>query len=185
LTFTGHKFGAPKGIGGLFCRRSAPFDPFIHGGHQEQGQRGGTESVPLIVGLGAASQIAQKTATRFEKQVAPLRDQLETGIISQIKDVQINGLGASRLANTTNLSFDKIASEALLLLLDKEGLCASSGSACMALSDAPSYVVEAMAGQSRALSAIRFSLGALTSKTDVTRAIQIVAGMTDKLRGEA
>lgn len=184
LTLTGHKFGAPKGIGALFCRRSAPLSPFVHGGHQEQGQRGGTESVPLIVGLGVAAQIAHRTASQFEKVVRPLRDQLEERIIAQVEGVHINGLGVPRLANTTNLSFDDIASEALLLLLDKAGICASSGSACMALSDEPSYVIAAMGGTERARAAVRFSFGIANTQLDVQQTTKKVAELTLKLRGK-
>ena len=135
LSLTGHKFHAPKGIGALYVRRKAPFTPLIYGGHHERNRRGGTESVPLIVGVGKAAELARKHLPDYEKKVRPLRDELEEAILSSIPDTELNGQKTQRLANTTNITFRGIESEALLILLDKEGVCASSGSACLADSD--------------------------------------------------
>jgi cysteine desulfurase len=129
LSLTGHKFHAPKGIGALYVRRKAPFSPLIWGGHQERNRRGGTESVPLIVGLGKAAELAREHLPDYEKKVRPLRDVLEEGILSSVPNTELNGHKTQRLANTSNITFHGIESEALLILLDKEGICASSGSA--------------------------------------------------------
>ena len=114
LSLTGHKIGAPKGVGALFVRRKAPFTPFIQGGHQERGRRGGTESVPLVAGLGLAAEIARKKTAAFDGKVGPLRDALEQGILTTIPQTELNGHPALRLANTTNITFHGIESEALL-----------------------------------------------------------------------
>lgn len=160
LSLTGHKFGAPKGVGALYVRRKAPFSPLIYGGHQERNQRGGTENVSLIVGVGKAAELARKHLPGYEKKVRPLRNALEDGILSSIPNTELNGHKAQRLANTTNIRFHDIDSEALLILLDKEGVCASSGSACLADSDEPSHVIRAMKAESAASrQMIRFSLG--------------------------
>ncbi len=144
LSLTGHKFHAPKGIGALYVRRKSPFSPLVYGGHQERNRRGGTESVPLIVGMGKAAELARKHLPDYEKKVRPLRDELEEGILGSIPNTELNGHKTQRFANTTNITFHGIESEALLILLDKEGICASSGSACLADSDEPSHVIKAM-----------------------------------------
>ena len=114
LSLTGHKFHAPKGVGALYVRRKAPFSPYIHGGHQERNLRGGTESIPLIVGMGKAAELARRHPPDYEKKVRPLRDKLEEGILSSIANTELNGHKTERLANTTNISFHGIESEALL-----------------------------------------------------------------------
>jgi len=182
LSITGHKIGAPKGIGALYVRRKTPFVPFVHGGHQEKSRRGGTESVPLIVGLGRAAELARQKLPDYDMTVRPLRDALEEGILgrpltlplspgggegvrwtgegSGIPNTELNGHKTRRLPNTTNITFHGIESEALLILLDQEGICASSGSACLADSDEPSHVVRAMKPDTAASrQMIRFSLG--------------------------
>ena len=164
LSLTGHKFHAPKGIGALYVRRKVPFSPFIQGGHQERNLRGGTESVPLIVAMGKAAEIARKHLPSYDKKVRPLRDTLEDSILKSIPNTELNGHKSQRLANTTNITFHGIESEALLILLDKEGICASSGSACLADSDEPSHVIKAMKQAVVSSSqSIRFSLGEDTS----------------------
>ncbi len=144
LSITGHKFNAPKGVGALYVRRKSPFTCYLYGGHQERSRRGGTENVALIVGLGKATQLALKGLLDYERIVCPLRDALEKGIFSGARNVELNGHRKRRLPNTSNLTFHGIESEALLLLLDKEAVCASSGSACLADSDEPSHVLKAM-----------------------------------------
>lgn len=184
LSLTGHKFHAPKGIGALYVRREAPFSPYVHGGHQERGRRGGTESVPLIVGMGKAAELASKHLANYEKKVRPLRDKLEEGILNSIPSTELNGHKTQRLANTTNITFHGIESEALLILLDKEGICASSGSACLADSDEPSHVIRAMKPESAASrQMIRLSLGAGIQTADVTAALQAVQLAVGALRG--
>jgi cysteine desulfurase len=168
LSLTGHKFHAPKGIGALYVRRKSPFSPYLHGGHQERSLRGGTENVALIVGMGNAAELARKHLTDYDRMVRPLRDALEESILSSIPNTELNGHKTQRLANTTNITFRGIESEALLLLLDQEGICASSGSACLADSDEPSHVIKAMKPESAASrQMIRFSLDTDIYKSDV------------------
>lgn len=184
LSLTGHKFHAPKGIGTLYVRRKAPFSPFIIGGHQERGLRGGTESVPLIVGLGKAAEIARKHLPGYDSKVRPLRDGLEQGVLDSIPDTELNGHPTRRLANTTNITFRGIESEALLLLLDQEGVCASSGSACLADSDGPSHVVKAMKPETTvSRQMIRFSLGRVTTAAEVQDVIDTVKRAVEALNG--
>lgn len=183
LALTGHKFGAPKGIGALYIRRKAPFTPLIYGGHQERGMRGGTESVPLIVGLGEAAELARTNLRVYDAKIRPLRDALERGILDSIPKTELNGHPTQRLVNTTNLTFHGLEAEALLLLLDQEGVCASSGSACLADSDEPSHVVKAMksdTGASRQM--LRFSLGLGMTRTEVRSAIDAVNRAVQALR---
>lgn len=175
LALTGHKFHAPKGIGALFVRRKSPFLSFVTGGHQERGLRGGTESVPLIVGLGKAAGLARKHLSDYEKKVGPLRDVLEGGILNSVPNAELNGHKTQRLANTSNISFPGIESEALLILLDKEGVCASTGSACLADSDEPSHVIRAMKPESAASRhMIRFSLGLENCQEEVAKTVEDV-----------
>jgi cysteine desulfurase len=183
LSLTGHKLHAPKGIGALYVRRKAPFSPFLHGGHQERGLRGGTESVPLIVAMGKAADLGQKGLPIYDRKVRPLRDTLEGRVLNSIPNTELNGHKAERLANTTNITFHGIESEALLLLLDQAGVCASSGSACLADSDEPSHVIRAMKPESTASrQMIRFSLGTDTARADVEAAILAVKQATAALR---
>lgn len=184
VSLTGHKLGAPKGVGALFVRRKTPFSPFILGGHQERGWRGGTEAVPLLVGLGTAADLARNKLDGYAAKVGPLRDVLEFGILSSSQATEVNGHQTHRLANTTNITFSGIESDALLLLLDQEGICASSGSACLADSDEPSHVVRAMkpdTGASRQM--VRFSLDLTTDQKDVMGAIEAVKRAVNALRG--
>ena len=184
LSLTGHKFHAPKGIGALYVRRKAPFSPFVHGGHQERNLRGGTESVPLIVGMGKAAELARKHLPGYDKKVRPLRDALEDGILSSIPNTELNGHKTQRLANTTNITFHGIESEALLILLDKEGICASSGSACLADSDEPSHVIKAMKPESAASrQMIRFSLGIETERKEIEKTVSLILRTTKLLNG--
>jgi cysteine desulfurase len=183
LSLTGHKFHAPKGIRALYVRRQAPFKPYLHGGHQERNLRGGTENVALIVGMGKAAELATNHLSDYDKQVRPLRDSLEDGILKTIPNTELNGHKTQRLTNTTNITFHGIESEALLILLDQEGVCASSGSACLADSDEPSHVIKAMKLESAASrQMIRFSMGAGTRREDITAAVSAVKQSTTTLR---
>jgi len=184
LSMTGHKFHAPKGIGALYVRRKSPFSPLVYGGHQERNRRGGTESVPLIVGMGKAAELARKHLPDYEKKVRPLRDQLEESILSSVLNTELNGHKTQRIANTTNISFHGIESEALLILLDKEGICASSGSACLADSDEPSHVIKAMKPNTAASrQMIRFSIDAATTQAQIRSAMTAVEREMEALRG--
>jgi cysteine desulfurase len=155
----------------------------VHGGHQERNLRGGTESVPLIVGMGKAAQLARKHLPDYDKKVRPVRDALEEGILKSILNTELNGHKTQRLANTTNITFHGIESEALLILLDQEGVCASSGSACLADSDEPSHVIKAMKPDSAASRyMIRFSLGLETSEREIDLTIRDCCRATSTLR---
>ncbi|HQL80540.1 MAG TPA: aminotransferase class V-fold PLP-dependent enzyme, partial [Verrucomicrobiota bacterium] len=183
LSLTGHKFHAPKGIGALYVRRKAPFSPLLHGGHQERNLRGGTECVPLIAGLGKAAELAWKRVPGYDKKIRPLRDALEEGILRSIPNTELNGHKTQRLANTTNITFRGLESEALLILLDKEGICASSGSACLADSDQPSHVVKAMKPDSAASrQMIRLSLDTASTTVEVKKALSAVEHAVRVLR---
>jgi cysteine desulfurase len=183
LSITGHKIGAPKGIGALYVRRKTPFAPLILGGHQENNRRGGTESVPLIVGLGKAAELARQKLPDYDKTVRPLRDALEEGILNSIPNTELNGHKLQRLANTTNISFHGIESEALLILLDQEGICASSGSACLADSDEPSHVVRAMKPETAASRhMIRFSLGVENTVAHIKTTVAVLQRAAAQLR---
>jgi len=183
LSITGHKMHAPKGIGALYIRRKSPFTPLVYGGHQERGMRGGTENVPLIVGLGKAAFLAQKHMPEYAAKVLPLRDALEKGILDTVPNTELNGHPTQRLANTTNITFRGIESEALLLLLDKESICASSGSACLADSDEPSHVIKAMKPDSSASrQMIRFSFGTHPTQANVETVISAIKAVTGALR---
>jgi cysteine desulfurase len=183
LSLTGHKLGAPKGVGALYVRKKVPFSPFVYGGHQERNMRGGTESVPLIVGMGKAAELARKHLQGYDKKVRPLRDALEEGILSSIPNAELNGHKTQRLSNTTNITFHGIESEALLILLDQEGICASSGSACLADSDEPSHVIKAMKPETaNSRQSIRFSLGESSSRNEVQKTYSVLSEKARALR---
>ena len=184
LSLTGHKFHAPKGIGALYVRHQAPFRPYLYGGHQERNRRGGTENVALIIGMGKAAELAWKRLPNYDQKVRPLRDALEDGILRTIPNTELNGHKTQRLANTTNITFHGIESEALLILLDQEGICASSGSACLADSDEASHVVKAMKPESAASrQMIRFSLDVATTGAEIKKTLAVVGCVTEALRG--
>ena len=175
LSLTGHKLGAPKGIGALYVSRKAPFSPYLHGGHQERGRRGGTENVALIAGLGKAAEMTEAKLSDFERTVRPLRDALEGGILSAVPGTELNGHQTQRLANTTNILLRGIDSDALLMLLDQEGICASSGSACLADSPDASHVVTAMKPETRGeRNSLRLSLGVEHNADSVREALRII-----------
>ncbi len=183
LSLSGHKLHAPKGVGVLFVRRKTPFSPLIHGGHQEHNMRGGTENVPFIVGMGKAADLARKRITTYEKKLHPLRDTLENGILQSIQNTELNGHKIKRLANTTNITFHGIESEALLILLDQQRVCASSGSACLADSEEPSHVIKAMkleAEVSRQM--VRFSLGEDNNASDINTTLAAIQHAVKILR---
>lgn len=184
LSLTGHKFHAPKGVGALFIRRKSPFSAFVEGGHQERGLRGGTENVPLIVGLGKAAELARKNLPDYDATARHLRDALEDEILRSITDTELNGHKTHRLANTSNITFRGVESEALLMLLDQEGICASSGSACLADSDEPSHVVKAMKPDSTASrEMIRLSLDLQNTMQEIKTAIASLQKSVTALRG--
>jgi cysteine desulfurase len=183
LSLSGHKFYAPKGVGVLYIRRNSPFVPFLYGGHQENGLRGGTENVPLIVGLGKAAELALGRLQNFDAKVRPLRDKLETNILTKISNTEVNGRVDLRLANTTNITFRGVESEALLVLLDQAGICASKGSACLGNSDGPSHVIKAMKPDGvTARESLRFSLGINSREDEVQICMDTLARCVAALR---
>jgi cysteine desulfurase len=182
LSLSAHKLGGPKGVGALFVRKTAPFAPHLHGGHQERGRRGGTENVAGIAGLGRAAELARAELPAYAATVEPLRDRLESELLGRISTAERNGHAIQRLPNTSNLTFRGVESEALLLLLDQNGICASAGSACLADSDEPSHVVRAMKPDSSASrQMVRFSLGQETTADEVETAIAAVASVVGRL----
>lgn len=181
LSFSGHKIHAPKGVGVLFMRTGAACRPFLYGGHQERGRRGGTENIPYIVGLAKACELAEKSLQNSEKMTA-LRDRLEAGL-KKIPYVVINGEGTERLPNTTNAAFHYIEGEGILYQLDLEGICASSGSACTSGSLDPSHVLRAMHVPFTAVhGSIRFSLSEETTEADIDHVIAVMPRIVDNLR---
>lgn len=183
LSLTGHKLGAPKGIGALYVNRKAPFVPFLHGGHQERSRRGGTENVAFLIGLGVAAELARKKQPAYAATVRPLRDALEESLLTALPNTERNGHPAHRLANTSSLTFHGIESEALLLLLDQAGICASSGSACLADSPDPSHVIAAMKPGEAARQSIRFSLGTGIRAKEIGQAVTELAKLARSLAG--
>ena len=186
LSLSAHKFHGPKGVGALYVRRGAPWTPLLHGGHQERGRRGGTENVPLIAGLGKAAERAAKYLLSYDKKVRPLRDALEAGLLASIPGAERNGHPDERLPNTANIAFQGVDSEALLLLMDQAGICASSGSACLADSPDPSHVLAAMKPEDKAAyQSIRLSLDATNSGKEIQEAIiavqRIVMALNSRL----
>ena len=168
LSVSGHKLHAPKGIGVLYIRKGLIFRPFLRGGHQERGRRAGTENVPYIVGLGVAAQLAAEGIGKEETQVAALRDRLEAGLLQRIPQSRVNGDPDHRLPNTTNISFKNVEGEAILLMLDRCGICASSGSACTSGSLEPSHVLRAMQVPfNYAHGSVRLSLSRYTTEADI------------------
>ncbi|GFH62954.1 MAG: cysteine desulfurase NifS [Candidatus Desulfovibrio kirbyi] len=173
LSLSGHKIHAPKGIGVFYVRRGVRFRPFLRGGHQESGRRAGTENVPYIIGLGGAAQLAADHIQKERIQVSSLRNKLENGILGQIPHCIVNGDTENRLSNTSNISFKNVEGEAILLMLDRLGICASSGSACTSGSLEPSHVLRAMGVPfTYAHGSIRLSLSCYTTEEDVDYVIE-------------
>lgn len=183
LTMSGHKIHAPKGIGALYVRRGVRFRPLLIGGHQERGRRAGTENVPGIVGLGKAAELELLHLEEATKRERQLRDRLEQTLLAKIPDCEVNGDIKNRLPNTTNIGFKYIEGEAILLLLNKHGICASSGSACTSGSLEPSHVLRAMGLPYTTLhGSIRFSLCRYTTDAEIDRVIEVMPEIVERLR---
>jgi cysteine desulfurase len=182
LSISGHKVHAPKGIGAVYVRRGRRFRPFVLGGHQERGRRGGTENVPGIVALGKAAELAAAHLDDEQTRVRGLRDRLEAGLL-EIPESRLNGDPESRLPGTTNVSFKHVEGEAILLMLDQQGICASSGSACTSGSLEPSHVLRAMGVPFQfAHGSIRFSLGRMNTDEDVDAILEAMPVIIERLR---
>ena len=183
LSLSGHKLHAPKGVGVLYVRKGTRIAPFMLGGHQEGGRRAGTENVPGIVALGKACELALTQMDDENTRVRGLRDRLERAILESCPDSRINGDVESRLPNTTNISFEYIEGEAILLLLDRYGICASSGSACTSGSLEPSHVLRAMGVPfTAAHGSIRFSLSRYNTQEEVDFTIEKMPEIISRLR---
>ncbi|HQN19726.1 MAG TPA: cysteine desulfurase NifS, partial [Syntrophobacteraceae bacterium] len=173
LSISGHKLHAPKGIGVLYVRRGTRFWPFLIGGHQEKGRRGGTENTPSIIGLGKACSLAAQNMEAENTRVKQLRDKLENELRAVIPNSRVNGDRGSRLPNTSNISFEFVEGEAILLMMDQFGICASSGSACTSGSLQPSHVLRAMGVPfTMAHGSIRFSLSVYNTDEEIDFVIE-------------
>jgi len=183
LSLSGHKLHAPKGVGALYIRKGTRFSPFVVGGHQEAGRRGGTENVPYIVGLGKAAEFVTDNMAEENGRVRNLRDRLEKELLTRIPNAMINGDPAQRLPNTCSLSFEYIEGESILMLLSDEGICASSGSACTSGSLQPSHVLRAMGVPfTAAHGSIRFSLSVYNTEEDIDHVIRVLPPVIERLR---
>ncbi|HXX33123.1 MAG TPA: cysteine desulfurase NifS [Thermodesulfobacteriota bacterium] len=183
LSISGHKLHAPKGIGVLYIRKGTKFSPFLIGGHQEKGRRGGTENVPYIIGLGMACELAKKHLGEENTKVKALRDYLETKILEKIPNTLVNGDRVHRLPNTLSVSFEYVEGESILLLLSDLGICASSGSACTSGSLEPSHVLRAMGVPfTAAHGSIRFSLSIYNTKEEMDYIVEHLPPIIQKLR---
>jgi cysteine desulfurase len=184
LTLSGHKIYAPKGIGVLFVRKNVRLAPMLHGGTHERQRRAGTENVACIVGLGKAAELANTwLTTSGPDELTALRDRFEQGILSQIEETGVNGAGAPRVSNTSNVYFNYLEAEALVIALDLKGLSVSGGSACQSGAAEPSHVLTAMGlPPARARASIRFSLSRLTSEEEVDEALKIIPTAVARLR---
>ena len=183
LSLSGHKLHAPKGVGALYVRKGTRFNPYIIGGHQEHGRRAGTENVASIVGLGKACELAGENLYNEMTYLKALRDKLETALLKLCPDARVNGDTENRLPNTTNLSFEYVEGEAILLRLNEFGICASSGSACTSGSLEPSHVLRAMGVPATAIhGSIRFSLSRYNTEEEIDKVIEIMPGLIKELR---
>ena len=184
LSLSGHKFHAPKGIGVLFIRKGTKFSPFMIGGHQEKGRRGGTENVSSIIALGKAAELAGRhLEENGYERVGKLRDKLEATLLSQIGNSMVNGDRKHRLLNTTSIAFEYVEGEAILLMMNEHGICASSGSACTSGSLEPSHVLRAMGVPfTAAHGSIRFSLSRYTTEEEIDVVIDKMPAIIERLR---
>jgi cysteine desulfurase len=183
LALSGHKFYGPKGVGALWIRRGVRVLPLLTGGRQERSRRAGTENVAGIVGMGTAAAIAARKMGEEGTRLAGLRDRLEAGILRAVPGTAVNGLAGGRVPNTTNISFDRIEAESLLIAFDLEGIAVSTGSACSSGTLEPSHVLKAMGFNAhRTQNSIRFSLGASNTEAEIDRVIAVLPGIVEKLR---
>jgi len=184
MTISGHKFHAPKGIGALYVKRGLTFPPFMIGGHQERNRRGGTENVPGIIGMGKAAEVASSRIDSDAARIRGLRDQLESLLLRSCPGSRVNGDVQKRLPNTCNISFRYLEGESILVLLDQQGICASTGSACTAGSSDPSHVLRAMKVPPDWLQgAVRFSLGRFNTKKEIDYVNEKMPAIVQRLEG--
>jgi cysteine desulfurase len=183
LSISGHKLHAPKGIGILYVRKGTRFSPFLIGGHQEKGRRGGTENTPGVIALGKACELAARHMEEENTRVRQLRDRLESELLQRIPNSRVNGDTVSRLPNTSNISFEFVEGESILLMLNEYGICASSGSACTSGSLQPSHVLRAMGVPfTMAHGSIRFSLSIYNTDEEIDFVIEKLPPIIETLR---
>jgi cysteine desulfurase len=184
LSISGHKMHAPQGVGALYVRRGTHLQPLFYGGRHERSRRAGTENVPGIVGLGKAAELAMLGFERGDdKKISALRDRLEQGILAQVNEAGVNGGGAPRVPNTTNVYFNPVEGEAMVISLDLKGLAVSTGAACSSGAIEPSHVLTAMGLRSdRARASIRFSLGKQNTEEEIDLALALVPESVTRLR---
>jgi len=183
LSLSAHKFYGPKGVGAIWVRRGLRLLPFMTGGKQERGRRAGTENVAGIVGMGVAARLAVAHMAEEGSRLGALRDRLERRILAAVPGTAVNGDPGTRVPNTTNISFDRVEAESLLIALDLEGIAVSTGSACSSGTLEPSHVLKAMGlPVHRTQNSIRFSLGAANTEAEVDRVVGVLPVVVDKLR---
>jgi cysteine desulfurase len=183
VAVSAHKLNGPKGAGALWVRRGTRMLPLLTGGKHERSRRAGTENVPALVGFGVAAQLASRKLTGEALRLAALRDRLETRILETVAGTAVNGERDRRVPNTTNISFDRVEAESLLIALDLEGVAVSTGSACSSGTLEPSHVLRAMGLPAhRTQNSLRFSLGLFSTAADVDRVVTVLPGLVDKLR---
>jgi len=183
LAISAHKFGGPKGVGAIWLRRGLGLISILTGGRQERGRRAGTENIPGLVGLGVAARLAGERLVSNGSRIAALRDRLEHGILEGIPGTTVNGDRERRLPNTTNISFEAVEGESLVIALDLEGIAVSTGSACSSGTLEPSHVLRALGLPApRVQSAIRFSLGQATTEAEIETALDILPRVVSRLR---
>jgi cysteine desulfurase len=183
LSLSAHKFNGPKGAGVLWIKRGTRMLPILTGGKQERNRRAGTENVPSIAGMGAAARLAISKLPSEAARLSALRDRLETGILDQVPGTVVNGDRARRVPNTTNISFDRVEAESLLIALDLEGMAVSTGSACSSGTLEPSHVLRAMGFPAhRTQNSLRFSLGLFSTDAEVDRVVSALPRLVEKLR---
>jgi cysteine desulfurase len=184
LSLSAHKLNGPKGVGALWIKRGTRMLPILTGGKHERNRRAGTENVPAIVGLGVAARLAAAKLESEATRVAGLRDRLEQGILTHVPGTAVNGDPQNRVPNTTNISFDRVEAESLLIALDLEGIAVSTGSACSSGTLEPSHVLRAMGlSTHRTQNSLRFSLGQFSTEAEVDRVLEVLPRLVEKLRG--
>jgi cysteine desulfurase len=184
LSLSAHKFNGPKGAGALWIRRGARVQAIQTGGKHERNRRAGTENVPAIAGMGAAARLAATKLDAESARLGELRDRLETGVLAAVAGTAVNGAADRRVPNTTNISFDRVEAESLLIALDLEGIAVSTGSACSSGTLEPSHVLRAMGfPPHRTQNSLRFSLGMYSTEEEVDRVVEVLPRLVEKLRG--
>jgi cysteine desulfurase len=183
LALSAHKFNGPKGAGALWIKRGTRMQPILTGGKHERNRRAGTENVAAIVGMGVAARLANEKMAAEHVRVSALRDRLEYGILTGVPGTVVNGDPAARVPNTTNVSFDRVEAESLLIALDLEGIAVSTGSACSSGTLEPSHVLRAMGLPThRTQNSLRFSLGMSSTEAEVDRVLDVLPRLVEKLR---